>query len=75
MHHHLAQAVGAGGVGPFALASADGRGSDWRPAPGDDPFGMLLDELLPLLSGLGLRTGPGPAEVRGQRARRLVVAW
>jgi S-formylglutathione hydrolase FrmB len=59
LHHHLAQAVGAEQVRPFALASADGRGSSWRPAAGDDPFGMLLDELLPLLSGLGLRTTPG----------------
>jgi pimeloyl-ACP methyl ester carboxylesterase len=58
LHHHLAQAVGADRIRPFALASADGRGSSWRPAAGDDPFGMLLDELLPLLSGLGLRTGP-----------------
>jgi enterochelin esterase-like enzyme len=58
LHHHLAQVVGAEGVRPFALASADGRGSGWRPSAGDDPFGMLLDELLPLLSGLGLRTGP-----------------
>ena len=65
LHHHLAQAVGADGVRPFALASADGRGSDWRPAPGDDPFAMLLDELLPLLSGLGLRTGPGQLGVLG----------
>lgn len=65
LHHHLAQAVGADGVRPFALASADGRGSDWRPAPGDDPVSMLLDELLPLLSGLGLRTGPGQVAVLG----------
>jgi pimeloyl-ACP methyl ester carboxylesterase len=65
LHHHLAQAVGADGLGPFALASADGRGSGWRPAPGDDPFGMLLDELLPLLSGLGLRTTPGQVGVLG----------
>jgi pimeloyl-ACP methyl ester carboxylesterase len=65
MHHHLAQAVGADGVRPFALASADGRGSDWRPAPGDDPVSMLLDELLPLLSGLGLRTGAGQVAVLG----------
>ena len=65
MHHHLAQAVGADGVRPFALASADGRGGDWRPAPGDDPVSMLLDELLPLLSGLGLRTGPGQVAVLG----------
>lgn len=57
LHHHLAQ--------PLALASADGRGSGWSPADGDDPFGMLLDELLPLLSGLGLRTAPGQVGVLG----------
>jgi pimeloyl-ACP methyl ester carboxylesterase len=57
LHHHLAQAVGADGIRPFALASADGQGSGWRSGPGDDPFGMLLEELAPLLSGLGLRTG------------------
>jgi S-formylglutathione hydrolase FrmB len=65
MHHHLAQAVGADGVRPFALASADGRGSGWRPSPADDPFGMLLEELVPLLSGLGLRTGPDRLGVLG----------
>ncbi|HEX5880465.1 MAG TPA: alpha/beta fold hydrolase [Actinomycetota bacterium] len=65
LHHHLAQAVGAGGIRPFALASADGRGSGWRPGPADDPFGMLLEELAPLLSGLGLRTGPGQLGVLG----------
>jgi S-formylglutathione hydrolase FrmB len=65
LHHHLAQATGPGRVRPFALASADGDGSGWRPAPGDDPFAMLLDELLPLLSGLGLRTSPGQVGVLG----------
>jgi enterochelin esterase-like enzyme len=66
MHHHLAQAAaGPGRLRPFALASADGRGSGWRPAAGDDPFGMLLEELLPRLSGLGLRTTPGQVGVLG----------
>ena len=65
MAHHLAQAVGAEGVRPFALAAADGAGSGWRPAPDDDPFGMLLEELLPLLAGLGLRTGAGSLGVAG----------
>jgi S-formylglutathione hydrolase FrmB len=65
MHHHLAQAVGADGVPPFALASADGGGSSWRPAPGDDPFAMLLEELLEVLAGLGLRTGAGTLGVLG----------
>ena len=58
LHHHLAQAVGAGGARPFALASADGRDSGWRPTAGDDPVAMVTEELLPLLSGPGLRTGP-----------------
>jgi len=65
LHHHLAQAVATGEARPFALASADGRGSSWRPAGGDDPLGMLLEELLPLLSGLGLRTGPAQVGVLG----------
>ena len=65
MQHHLAQAVGAEGVRPFALASADGGGSSWRPAADDDPFGMLLEELLPLLAGVGLRTGADTVGVLG----------
>ena len=65
MHHHLAEAVGARRVPPFALASADGGGSSWRPGGGDDPFGMLLEELLPLLAGLGLRAAAGAVGVAG----------
>ena len=53
LHHHLAQAVGADRIRPFALASADGRGSGWRPAAGDDPFGMLLDATSPAIAGTG----------------------
>jgi S-formylglutathione hydrolase FrmB len=52
-------------VPPLALASADGRGSSWRPAADDDPFAMLLEELLPLLAGVGLRTGAGALGVLG----------
>jgi S-formylglutathione hydrolase FrmB len=65
MHHHLAQAVGGERVRPLALASADGRGSSWRPAADDDPFAMLLEELLPLLAGVGLRTGADDLGVLG----------
>jgi S-formylglutathione hydrolase FrmB len=65
MQHHLAQAVGAEGVAPFALASADGGGSSWRRTTNDDPFGMLLEELAPLLAGLGLRTGARALGVAG----------
>jgi pimeloyl-ACP methyl ester carboxylesterase len=65
MHHHLAQAVAADGVAALALASADGRGGSWRRTAHDDPFGMLLEELLPLLAGLGLRTRAGSVGVLG----------
>jgi len=68
LHHHLAQVVAAGGARPFALASADGAGSGWRPTTGDDPVAMVTEELLPLLSGLGLGTGPGGLGVLGWSA-------
>lgn len=70
MHHHLAEAVGARRVPPFALASADGGGSSWRPGGGDDPFGMLLEELLPLLARLGLRTASWPPRWGSRTAGR-----
>jgi hypothetical protein len=53
MHHHLAQAVGADGLRPLALAAADGRGSSWHRTSHDDPFAMLLEELPAVLAGLG----------------------
>jgi enterochelin esterase-like enzyme len=65
LHHHLAEAVVAGGMRPLALAAADGRGSGWQAGAGDDPLAMLLEELLPLLSGLGLRTAPAAVGVLG----------
>ena len=42
---------------PFAVAAVDGAGTYWHPrASGDDPIGMIADELLPMLAGRGLRT-------------------
>lgn len=56
LHRFLAQHV-AGGGAPFALASIDGGDGYWHPrASGDDPLGMLANELLPLLDAAGLRT-------------------
>jgi pimeloyl-ACP methyl ester carboxylesterase len=68
LHRHLAQAVTADRVRPFALASADGRGSGWRPGPGDDPLGMVWEELVPLLAGLGLGAGASGLAVLGWSA-------
>jgi len=45
------------GVRPFAVASADGGSTYWRPQPdGTDASRMLVDEFLPLLSRRGLDT-------------------
>jgi S-formylglutathione hydrolase FrmB len=52
----LAAAVAAG-VPPFAVATVDGGTTYWHPCPdGEDAGGMVLQELLPILARLGLRT-------------------
>ncbi|TDD28580.1 esterase [Actinomadura sp. KC06] len=58
LHHHLPDAVANGGVPPFALVAVDGgKDSYWHPrADGDDPVGMITDELLPRLGDRGART-------------------
>ena len=58
----------AGGAGLVEAGVLPGRTRVGRllgACGGDDPFGMLLEELLPLLSGLGLRTGPARVGVLG----------
>jgi hypothetical protein len=52
----LAQAVAAG-LPPFAVVSVDGGDGYWhKRASGEDSGAMVLDELLPMLSGQGLDT-------------------
>lgn len=52
----LAASVGAGGQ-PYAIASVDGGTSYWHPrGDGTDPLGMLVDEFLPMLDRMSLRT-------------------
>lgn len=59
LDRYLTDAVRVHGVPPFALVAVDGGASTyWHPrAGGDDPIGMITDELLPLLARQGARTG------------------
>ena len=41
----------------IALVTVDGGVGYWNPHPGDDPLGMLVDELVPMCRRLGLGLG------------------
>ena len=45
-------------VAPMALVTMDGGGGYWHAHPGDDPMGMIVDELIPLCQRLSLGIGP-----------------
>ncbi|MDL4817092.1 alpha/beta hydrolase [Actinomadura opuntiae] len=59
LDHYLPDAVANGGVPPFAIAAIDGGpDSYWHPrADGEDPIGMIVDELLPRLGKEGAEAG------------------
>jgi len=43
---------------PMALVTVDGGNGYWNPHPGDDPMGMVVDELIPLCQARGLGRPP-----------------
>ena len=43
---------------PMAIVTVDGGRGYWNPHPGDDPMGMVVNELLPLCRRLGLGRAP-----------------
>lgn len=42
----------------MAMVTVDGGGGYWNPHPGDDPMGMVVDEVLPMCRQLGLGVAP-----------------
>ena len=58
---------GSGGraLPPMALVTVDGGNGYWNPHPGDDPMGMLVNELIPLCQRLGLGRPPQKIGVMG----------
>jgi enterochelin esterase-like enzyme len=50
---------------PMALVAADGGNGYWHPHPGDDPMGMVVDELIPMCRSLGLGRAPRTIGVLG----------
>jgi pimeloyl-ACP methyl ester carboxylesterase len=43
---------------PMAMVAADGGTGYWNPHPGDNPMGMVIDELIPFCQRLGLGRPP-----------------
>ncbi len=43
---------------PMAMVTVDGGGGYWNPHPGDDPMGMVADELIPMCQQRGLGASP-----------------
>lgn len=54
----LALHVAGAPLRPMAMVTVDGGGGYWNPHPGDDPMGMVVDELVPLCRRLGLGRPP-----------------
>lgn len=55
----LSRALAGNGIAPIALAAFDGGNLYWNPHPGDDPMGMIVDEIVPMCRRRGLGTGTG----------------
>jgi pimeloyl-ACP methyl ester carboxylesterase len=54
----LALRLDTGVPAPMALVAADGGGGYWNTHPGDDPMGMVVDELVPMCQRQGLGRPP-----------------
>jgi pimeloyl-ACP methyl ester carboxylesterase len=61
----LALRVNGRPLPPMALVAADGGGGYWHAHPGDDPMGMVIDELIPLCQARRLGRPPLPLGIMG----------
>jgi pimeloyl-ACP methyl ester carboxylesterase len=61
----LAMQISARPLAPMAMVAADGGNGYWHPQPGDDPMGMLINEVIPRCQHLGLGVPPDPIGVLG----------
>jgi pimeloyl-ACP methyl ester carboxylesterase len=61
----VALRVGGRPLTPMALVTVDGGNGYWNPHPGDDPLGMVMDELIPRCQRMGLGTSPASIATMG----------
>ena len=54
----LVNALAGDGLPAIALVAVDGGNLYWHPRPGDDPMGMLIDEVIPMCQRRGLGNRP-----------------
>jgi hypothetical protein len=45
-------------LAPMAMVTVDGGGGYWNPHPGDNPMGMVIDEVIPMCQRMGLGRSP-----------------
>jgi S-formylglutathione hydrolase FrmB len=56
--HAVSLLVNGEALAPMAMVTVDGGGGYWHPHPGDDPMGMVVHELIPMLQDRGLGVAP-----------------
>jgi len=61
----LALRVDGAPLAPMALVAVDGGGGYWHAHRGDDPMGMVVDEVIPMCRERGLGRAPQPIGVMG----------
>jgi len=61
----LALEVDGRPLAPMAMVTVDGGGGYWNPHPGDDPMGMVVNELVPMCRDKGLGVRPNGIATMG----------